>query len=51
MKGQHFLVDGRIAERQIGYASLSDKDVVGLQIPLQNRWTAFQMLRSYAMTY
>lgn len=28
MKGQHFLVDERIAERQIGYAALSDKDVV-----------------------
>jgi 16S rRNA (adenine1518-N6/adenine1519-N6)-dimethyltransferase len=27
-KGQHFLVDDRIAERQIGYASLSDEDVV-----------------------
>jgi len=28
MKGQHFLVDKRIAERQISYASLSDEDVV-----------------------
>ncbi len=28
MKGQHFLVDKRIAERQINYASLSDKDIV-----------------------
>jgi len=28
MKGQHFLVDKRIAERQIDHASLSDKDIV-----------------------
>ncbi len=28
MKGQNFLVDNRIADRQIEYASLSDKDVV-----------------------
>lgn len=28
MKGQNFLVDGRIADRQIEYASLSDRDVV-----------------------
>jgi len=28
MKGQNFLVDGRIADRQIEYASLKDRDVV-----------------------
>lgn len=28
MKGQNFLIDGRIADRQIEYASLSEEDVV-----------------------
>ncbi|MEA2054345.1 MAG: 16S rRNA (adenine(1518)-N(6)/adenine(1519)-N(6))-dimethyltransferase RsmA [Candidatus Thermoplasmatota archaeon] len=28
MRGQHFLIDNRIAERQVGYASLSNKDTI-----------------------